>query len=325
MDSRFVALAEIDLDDATFEIKRFTGSPRLQESLDRFGILDPPWLRKNGREHIVVDGFKRLRRAKENGAQGAVCRVFPEDCDAREMWMRRIEKKIFEREINPAEKAQIVSTLLGLFQPGEIPAFLLSGINVSNRHEVLLSWASLSTRGPGVLEMLASGDIAERAALEVAGWDKPSMDSVLPVLRTLRCSASIQVEIVERINEIGFREAKSGADIIEHSRVREILTSRGLNRRQKTQAIRDYLFELRHPRLHSRQKQFERRLEALGLPPGLKIAPPPAFEGSNWRMELSFTGIEDLRKIVDATRSIVESDRLDAVLEPGPRRDKGQW
>ncbi|HYA41354.1 MAG TPA: hypothetical protein VEF34_08630 [Syntrophobacteraceae bacterium] len=323
MDSRFVNFTEIDLDDGAFEIRRFTGSPRLEESLDRFGILDPPWLRQNGRQHIVVDGFKRLRRAKENGAQGAVCRVFPEDCDGRELWMRRIEKKIFERELNPAEKAQIVSTLLGLFQPGGIPPFLLSGINVSNRPEVLLSWASLSTGGPGVLEILASGDIAERAALEVAGWDKRSMDSVLSVLRTLRCSASIQVEIVERINEISFREGKSGADIIEHPRAREVLASKGLNRRQKTQAIRDLLFELRHPRFSSRRKQLERRIVALGLPHGLKIVPPPAFEGNDWRMEISFTGIEDLRKIIDSTRSIVESDRLDALFEPGPRRDIG--
>jgi ParB family chromosome partitioning protein len=316
MDSRIVALTEIDLDDNTFEIRRFAGSPRLMESLDRFGILDSPWLRKNGRGYIVVDGFKRLRRAKGNGVQDAFCRVFPEDCDSRELWMRRIEKKIFEREINPAEKAQIVSTLLGLFQSGEIPAFFLAGINVSHRPEVLRNWAFLSAEGPDVLEILASGGIAERAALEVAGWDKPSTDSVLHVLQALRCSASIQVEIVERINEIAIREGKAGADIIEHPRAREVLTSKRLNHRQKTQAIRDYLFELRHPRMDSRQKQLQRGIEALRLPPGLKIIPPPAFEGNNWRIELSFTGIEDLRKIVDSTRSIVESDRLDAVLKP---------
>jgi ParB family chromosome partitioning protein len=319
MDCRFIALTEIDLDDSSFEIKRYAGSPGLHESIDRFGILDPPWLRRRGRGHVVIDGYKRLRRVRENGAHGAICLLFQENCDTRELWMRRIEKKMFEREINPAEKAQIVFMLLRLFQPGGIPPFLLSGINISNRPEVLISWASLSTRGADLLEILASGDIAERAALEIAGWDKPSMDSVLGLLQILRCSASIQMEIVERINEIGLRESKSGAEIIGRSRMREILTSESLNRRQKTQAVRDYLFELRHPRLNSRQKQFARRIEALGLPSGLRIIPPPAFEGDNWRMELSFTGIEDLRTLVASTGQLVETDRLGEVIEPGVR------
>jgi ParB family chromosome partitioning protein len=316
MDARFVSFAEIDLDDPTFEIKRFADSPRLPESIGRFGILDPPWLRRAGPKHIVVDGFKRLHQAKENGMQGALCGVFPEDCDARELWIRRIEKKIFEREINLAEKAQIISVLLGLFQPGGIPSFLLAGIDIPNRPEVLRNWALLAASGPEVLEILASGDVAERAALEIAGWDKPGMDSVLALIRVLRCSASIQVEIVERVHEIGVREGKMRAGVLDHPRIRGILNSEKLNRRQKTQAVREYLFELRHPRLDSRQKRFQHRIEALKLPPWLKIVPPPAFEGGKWRMELTFTGIENLREIVDSARPFVDSDRLGEVLKP---------
>ncbi len=321
MDVRFVTLAEIDLDDSAFEIGRFAGSTRLRESLGRFGILDPPWLRKKGGEYIVVDGFQRLRWAKENGAQGAVCRIFPEDCDARELWTRRIEKKIFERGIDLSEKAQIMSTLVGLFQPEQIPRFFLSDLNVANRPEVLRKWVLLSAREPEMREMLASGAIAERAALEVAGWDKRSRDSVLAVLEALRCSASIQVEIVELINEIAIREAKTGADIIDNPRAGEILTSKGLNHRQKTQALRELLGELRHPRLSSRQKRFQKEIEALGLPHEVRIIPPVAFEGNNWRMELSFTGPEELRKILDSAGSLVDSDRLDAIFKA---REKGR-
>ncbi|MGA2026024.1 MAG: hypothetical protein ABSH17_03015 [Syntrophobacteraceae bacterium] len=318
----FVTLPEIDLDDSSFEVRKFASSTRLLESLARFGIFDPPWLRKKGCEHIVVDGFQRLRWAKEHGARGAVCRIFPEDCDTRELWTRRIEKKIFEREINLAEKAQIISTLLRLFQPEEIPRLLLSGLNVANRPEVLRKWALLSAMGPEHLELLASGAIAERTALEVAGWDKRSRDSVLPVLQALRCSASIQVEIVEHINEIALRDDKAGADIMETPHARKIVASKDLNHRQKTQALREFLAELRHPRLSSRQKRFQREIESLGLPSDVRIIPPVAFEGNNWKMELSFTGPEELRKILDSTGSLVESDRLDAIFRAEGRRGR---
>jgi ParB family chromosome partitioning protein len=322
MDVLFVTLPEIDLDDSSFEVRKFASSTRLMESLACLGIFDPPWLRKKGCVHIVVDGFQRLRWAKEHGARGAVCRIFPEDCDTRELWTRRIEKKIFEREINLAEKAQIISTLLRLFQPEEIPRLFLSGLNVANRPEVLRKWALLSAMGPEPLELLASGAIAERTAIEVAGWDKRSRDSVLPVLRALRCSASIQVEIVEHINEIAMRDDKAGADIMETPHARKIVASKDLNHRQKTQALREFLAELRHPRLSSRQKRFQREIESLGLPSDVRIIPPVAFEGNNWKMELSFTGPEELRKILDSTGSLVESDRLDAIFRAEGRRGR---
>jgi len=322
MDLRFVTLHEIDLDNSTFEVRKFAGPVRLRESLARLGILDPPWLRQKAGRHIVVDGFKRLRWAKEHGAQGAVCRIFPEDCDARELWTRRIEKKIFEREIDLAEKAQIISTLLRLFQPEEIPRLFLSGLNVVNRPEVLRNWALLSAMGHETLELLASGAIAERTAIEVASWDKRSRDSVLPVLQALRCSASIQVEIVEHINEIAMRDEKAGADIMGTPHARKIVASKNLNHRQKTQALRGFLSELRHPRLSSRQKRFQRQIESLGLPSEARIIPPVAFEGNNWKMELSFTGPEELRKVLDSTRPLVESERMDIIFRPPGRRGR---
>ncbi len=324
MDLRFVRSSDINLRDDGFQIRKFTEPARLRESLARFGILDPPWLWERGGEHVVVDGFKRLRWAEENGAQGTVCRIFPEDSNVIGLWARRIEKKLFEPEINIAEKAQIISTLLSVFKPDQIPRSFLSALNVANRPELLRKWASLSAKGPETLEILASGAIAERSAIETADWEDRNRSAVLAVLKALRCSASIQVEIVEHIHEIAIRDEKACAEVIETPKVREILVSKELNHRQKTQALRELLAELRYPRLSARQERFRREIESLGLPPPVRIIPPPAFEGDNWRIELSFAGPEELRKVLDSAGALVESDRLETLLKPGPRRDKNE-
>ena len=201
----------------------------------------------------------------------------------------------------------------------ESPDSLLSALNVANRPELLHKWAPLSAIGPETLEILASGAIAERPALELAGWDERSRAVVLTVLQALRCSSSIQVEIVEHINEIAIRDEKARADIIETPEAGEILASKELNHRQKTQALRDLLAELRYPRFSARQKRFLRDIESLGLPPQVRIIPPPAFEGSNWRIELSFAGPEELRKILDSAGALVESDRLETIFRPPGR------
>ena len=324
MDLRFVSLAEINLRDDSFEIRKFAEPARLRESLVRFGILDPPWLRKTGGRHIVVDGFKRLGWAEENGAQGTVCRIFPEDFDAGGLWSLRIEKRLFEQEINLAEKAQIISTLLSVFKPDQIPRLFLSALNVANRPELLHKWASLWAKGPETLEILASGAVAERPAIEVADWDARSRTAVLGVLKTLRCSASIQVEIVEHIDEIAIRDEKVRAEVIETPVAREILESKELNHRQKTLALRELLAELRYPRLSSRQERFRREIQSFELPPRVRIIPPPAFEGNNWRIELSFTGPEELRKGLDSAGALLESDRLETLFRPRLGRDKDE-
>jgi ParB family chromosome partitioning protein len=325
MSPRFVALSEIDLDDRSFEIRKFAPPLRLKESLGRFGILDPPWLREKDGRHIVVDGFKRLCWVRENGAQGTACRIFPATCSDRDLWVRKVEKRLFEPGLDIAEKAQIISALLGLFPPEEFPGSILDALNVANRPDSLRKWASLANFGTGMLEILAMGAIAERTALLVAGWDERSRNAVLPVLESLRCSASIQVEIVERITEIALRGGKDRSDIIENPPVSEIPASKELNHRQKTQALRDLLAELRFPRLSSRQKRFGLDVQSLGLPARIRIVPPPAFEGENWRMELSFTGTEMLRGILASAASLATSGRLDAVLWPRlPRTEDDQ-
>lgn len=87
-----ISIREIDLEDGTFEIRRFAGHDRLRDSLERFGILDPPWIWRRGGRNIVVDGFKRLRWAAQKGIESIVCRIFPEDFSYSELWQRRIER-----------------------------------------------------------------------------------------------------------------------------------------------------------------------------------------------------------------------------------------
>lgn len=318
-DLRVVAIAAIDLGDKRFEIKKFSAKTGLRDSLDRFGMLDPVWLLEKSGGYIVVDGFKRLGWAKEKMADCAPCRIFAENCDSRKLWAQRIEKKLFEGPSDPAEKAQIVAALAGLFAADGIPrdgvwGRFLSCLGVSGRPEVLRKWALVSERGRGMLEALASGEVCERVAIEIADWDPAGADCVLSLLRKLRCSASIQVEIVERICEIAIREGKTRAGVVEMERVREIMSSEELNHREKTQALREYFSELRNPRLSARRKEFRRDIEALGLPRGARIVSPEAFEGGGYQLELSFSSPEELRRIFRAAAGLVESDRLGEIF-----------
>ncbi len=314
MDLRFVALSEIDLEDSGFEVPSFCDWSRLRDSLGRFGILDPVWLCERSARYSVVDGFKRLRWAKENGSRRVVCLIFESDWAERDVWIRRIEKKIFEGDINPAEKARIIGVLAKLFGPGQIPGAFLSSLRVGGRGETIGKWVKLSCTGSQMLGALGGGELCERAAIEIADWEQTDLDLVLSLLRALRCSDSIQVEIVERVKEIAIREQKTRAEVLTMEAFGEVMTSEELNHREKTRLIRELLAQLRYPRLSWRRKRFEQDVEALGLPRGARLVAPEAFEGGGWQMQLSFSRGEELRKILRATLPLVESEKLEEIL-----------
>ena len=171
MEFEFVPIGAIDLEDRRFEIKKFAETSRLPESLDRFGILDPVWLYKKGTVYVVIDGFKRLQWVLESSGAGAFSRIFPESLSVRELWVQRVEKKLFEPEMDLAEKAQIISVLLDLFPEEELDRRFLRALNVSARPEILSKWAKLAQETE-CLQFLASGETAERTALAVADWDR---------------------------------------------------------------------------------------------------------------------------------------------------------
>lgn len=319
MDFRSIAPDDIDLKDRTFEILAYQAPVRLQESLSRFGIADPLWLLEKGAGFIVVDGFKRLRWAMGAGIESLPCRVFPKDYPHHELRLLRIEKRLFEPDLNLAEKAQIILCLLGLFPPEQAPATLLTAMNVSSRREILEKWASLGALEEAVLGALATGEIAERAAIAVSDWDRESRNAVLPILRSLRCSASIQLEIVERIDEIAVRKKKTRLEILCCEQVEGILSDKEINHRRKTQALRDVLTLLRYPRLSERQRHFEKAIQVIAPPVPLRIIPPPAFEGDNWRMELVFSGRDNLLKVLDSALKMASSPRMDLLFHPPAR------
>ncbi len=309
----------IDWGDKTFEIQSFREPARLWGSLGRFAILDPPWIRESepAGKPVLVDGFKRLSWARQNGVREVSCLAVAENLSLTEVWERRIEKKLIEGKINLAEKARMADVLLGLFPGGKPPGFFLPALDIPSREGNLQKWAVLAQDGPATLEMLASGEIADRAALATTGWDIQSRTSALSILKDLRCSASIQAEIIERVGEIAVLEEKSADAVLNDPRVQGILSASDANHRQKTQSLRDLLSRIRFPRLARRQERFRQDLSVLRLPPWARIIPPPAFEGERWRLELSVSGPGELRDAIARAGEIAASDRLDKVFEPG--------
>ncbi|MBP8644946.1 MAG: hypothetical protein KBH99_02350 [Syntrophobacteraceae bacterium] len=312
-----IRLAEVAWEDTRFAVPGFTSKDFLLESLHRYGILGLPWVwEQSGGRKVVVDGFMRLRWALESGLETVSCLVFDRNTPCERLIRLRVEEKLLGPPPNPAEKARLVHLLSRLSpEDGSLPR-LFQALGISPRKEVLELWQRLGASGTDLLEEAASGGICERAALELARWDVDATREVLEWFRVLRCSASVQVEILERIVEIAEREKRDKIEVLRDPALRSFLSTPHQNHRQKTRKFREMLARRRFPRLHSRMDRFQEDVTALSLPEDVQLVPPRDFEGERWQIRLIFSSSGELAKGVKTAERLAQSGELEKVLYP---------
>jgi ParB family chromosome partitioning protein len=318
-----IPLSRVDWGDRRFAIESFRPLDGLRASLNQVGMLSPPWvLQKEGDRFAIVDGFKRMKTLLEAGKERVLCAVLPADLSLRELWAGRLEARLFGPPLNTAEKAQVAAILAsGLFE-GEGLTRLLDGFDLPRRPGILQKWMRLAQADQSILEAAARERINERAALELALWPEGREDraELLLILDLLRCSASIQVEIIEGFRDICMMRGMPVGEVLRCAEVRVILDHPEWNRREKTQAMRLWLDAMRLPRLKIRERRFSEQLRRTPPPPGTQLTPPPAFEGGRWRMEVDFSSGAELRERLVRLRSWSLSPGFNALLAPGEVR-----
>ena len=310
-----VGLDELDLEDHRFAIRSYLPHDRLAASLARVGMLFPPWVWAGGdRKYTVVDGFKRFQWAQEARRESILCLVFPEICTVEALLLRRVEGKLFGPPLNAAEKAQIVAKLISAMPRQMIPDHLFPALGIPHRDEAIARWHGLSQAGENLLKAVASGGIAERTALELSAWGEEEGSAILAILEELRCSASIQMEITERIREIALRENRQRLAVLRQPELAAMLTEQRSNHRQKTEALRTLLARWRFPRLSAREEHFARKWSAASLPRAIRLAPPPAFEGEHWQLQVTFASPQELRDLLEEVSNLANSPLLESIL-----------
>lgn len=282
-------------------------------------MLTCPWVWAMSRDRtIIVDGFKRLDWAVNKGIGRVDCLAFPEDMDPARLMVLRVHGKLFGPPLNVAEKARVIAELKRCKAPNSIDGEILADLGIAGRPDAVEAWCRLAAGGDNLLRAAAREEISERSALELARWDGDTRERALQVLLELRCSASIQAEILERVTEVARRDGSDRARVLDDPRVLGILGDRDSNRREKTHTLRRFLTRLRFPRLSSREDRFSAEIEKACLPAALRLVPPQSFEGDRWQAVLSFSGPQELEDLAGKAMELARSTRIRAIMRPGP-------
>lgn len=316
--SAAIKLDRIDWENTAFAIRSFSPDHGLQTSLEAVGLLFPPWVWAQADDrYLVVDGFKRLQWARQRGLDPVPCLVLPNTCRYEQVLLLRAEGKLHGPPLNGAEKAQLLYLTSRGLPSGEFFDRFLPALRIAPRAEVVHQWCLLAKAGEEFLGAVAAEEMSERAALRLVLWTEAERASMVAILKELRCSASIQMEIIERVTEIALGCNREKLEVLTDPQLKSLLADQELNHRQKTQLLREFLNRLRFPRLRKREERFARELAAVSLPQRVRILPPPAFEGEDWRLEVLFSSALELQLLLKKAQQCASSEHLETLMMPG--------
>ncbi len=173
----------------------------------------------------------------------------------------------------------------------------------------------MSNLEPVILDSLAKGGLHERIAFALMPLQQEDRLALFHLFEELPFSVSVQEEIVETVAEIGRRDKLTPVQVIDVKEIRDLRKALRRPARQRAQEIRNHLQARRTPRLTVRKERFAREVRELGLPSGVRLVPPPHFEGPKWSLECTFERTDELVARLQHVARLADKPAFQRIME----------
>ena len=302
---RNLPIGEIDERDSFFRISFGRDLSSLKTSLALSGLLAPLILREKEGGYQVICGFRRLEALRRLGQERVWALIYsPEELPDREGIVRAIAHNI-SGGMNLVEKAQAVTKLkaCGLMEE-EIVSQWLPALGFQPHKRIYTKLREIARLPVGIRTYIAEQELSLSTASLLSLFREEELSALVPLLSSLKPGENKTKEILTHLHEIALREETSVTALLEEARD---LWAGEDGRVERLERFRDWLRRRRYPRFSSLKEEFEKFRASLRLPPSFSLHPPPFFEGEEFRVELRFSNREQLMKLSQGLRRLLES------------------
>jgi len=292
-----VAISDIDLRPGPFSMSFGFDLEPLKASIGRFGVLNSPYLLKGpDRKFIVVAGYRRLLAARELGWPDTACQIVPDTFPPFEALLLNLNDNLTHRQLNTIEKAMVLKRLTRYLKGEEIIKNFMSILGIPANRQTLEVFLGLEELEETIRVSLAAERLSLRVAGLMTGIGRDDRLRINDLFTTIKWSFNQQWEAAQMLIEIASREGRSIKELIDEKEIMEVLGNDRMNNPQKVKSVVKILKARRLPSLLEAEKLFKRGLARVSLPLGVRIIPPPFFEGIDYKLEIVFRKGQELRE-----------------------------
>jgi ParB-like chromosome segregation protein Spo0J len=312
-----IAASSIKFKDKTFIISTATNSDLLQRSIERVGLLNPPYLYFDSAKkyYQIVCGYRRIQACVACGWQEISACVIASGSSQGELFLLGLYDNLAHRVLNPIEQAHAAAKLLSYFTEETVIRDYLPLMGLHPTCKTLEHLRCLAALEPAMQDAVVNGTIPETVAITLADRGAADKKAFMELLSQVHLSVSKQEEILAHCNDIALRDGVSYREILYDAAMHRILEQEKLSRSQKGDQVRARLRKIRFPRLAHREEIFIQQRKKLHLPSGVQLMPPPFFEGQTFRLQIEFDDREVLADKAAHVMDLVKNNDFSDLLE----------
>jgi len=285
----------IDATDRRYAVSTAGVSEALCLSIEALGLLIPPLVRGDRPPFTILSGFRRFDAVRRSGGHSIAARFAPSHCDP--LWCARaaVAENALQRPLNLIEQGRSLELLAGCCNTDELPRMAAAcGLNDSLPHAAKLR--SLLRLPMPVQKGVLEETIAFPVALVLGALPPDTANRFAALFAPLKLSLNKQRQILDQTMEIAHREGISPEAVLDSPPLREHLDDPHLDRNRKGTLLRSTLRRRRYPGLVAAEHAFKETLSRIPLGEGLRLDPPPDFEGTAFTLSQTFHSFEEFQR-----------------------------
>ena len=319
MTYRKVSLDRIDLLNDQFQISYMANRKQLTESIRKTGLIHPIILRStelNG-HYQIVSGFRRVHSCMDLNMKQIDAIVYEKDelSDVRALLLN-LHQTVTSRNLNLIEKSLILNKLHHTdgMEKETILCDVMPLLNLEPYGELFEHVSKLQELTDRVKIYIVENDVGLRNAVRFQRFSSEDQKAIIKLISPLKLGQNRLKEILTYIDEIHYRDEVSASEIIDNE-IEAILTNHNIPTPQRAEHVRRLLKKKRFPKLVTMEKEIQKNLKQLKLPPEISLSTPSFLEGEKVKVEFLFKSTQELKKIVNKLSDISDQKELKTILE----------
>jgi ParB family chromosome partitioning protein len=313
-----IPLNQIDLSDETFSVNFMPDLQRLRSSIEEVGLIQPVLLREKGNGYQIVCGFRRISVFQELKKAEIDSKVFKQgEMGDFQLFSLSLHENLTARGFNTVEKAIALDKLVRCFRvdPAVAVRTYLPLFSLESHEKILNTYLSLARMEDELKRYVLREEVSRSNIRKLSALTPEDREALLSFLPSLKLGENRLREILNLLDEISRREELAVEEIVRKEDLQKILSQTDLTPSQRTERVKKVLMNLRYPRMHRREEEFEKKRRALNLPPGLSLNHPPFFEGKGLKMEFQFETMEEYQGVLSSLSLLVDKKEFQEMLK----------
>jgi hypothetical protein len=312
-----VALDRIDNQDHRYKISTGGPSAPLVASIKRAGLLTPPVLCPNKDDlHIIVSGFKRIATLGRLGANETIARVLDRQTTPERCVEIAIADNAAQRKLNPVEQGRAILLLETLYSDADAVCRVAGELGISMNPRVADKLRMAAQMNDRLQKALLNGEIALPVSLQLAEMADTSVaESIAALIGTMGLGLNRQRELLDWLTSISRRENVPLRKLLDEEPIVEVIQNPDLDRKQKGHLLRHYFRRRRYPAMVDIETRFHKAIKSLHLGNGIRLEPPPYFEGTTYSLRIDFNDPDELLARYQRFGMVMKSSEMASLWE----------